>query len=303
MYNELTFGCDPEVFATYNKDGKDFVISPAMLERFSGLEKLSDQKDRDKNEIEKHPYYLYNDRYSYMMDGVAFELTTYEIFDNPHRMNSLIRESLQELESYLNNFNWEGNPISLYKKPVVNVEPEIYLPHLKDRSIYQGFIFGCDPDRDGILTNYVCETFDIADHLYRYGGGHFHIGSVNPDHVKIMHEFQIPFVQLLAILVGNVSIANSEYPEEEKLRVFHYGKPGRYRPQKWGLEYRTPSNSWIENESTLEQMMENAKLAFYYLNNPKEGRNVISDYLENTIKAITTCDQELASDILKNFGA
>lgn len=300
--NELTFGCDPEIFPAYKKDGKDFVISPAMLEKYSGLEKFYGVDLRSKTEKVKHPFYLKNNEYSWMMDGVAMELTTYEYFQNAERMHSLIQESIAELESLVAKLNWAGEKLSVNKKPVIYIDPEIYLPELEDENIYQGFIFGCDPDKDGIIQDYKCETFDIRDHQYRYGGGHFHIGSKNPDHVEIMHNLQIPFVQLLAILVGNVSIANSEYPEEEKLRVFHYGKPGRYRPQKWGLEYRTPSNSWIENKSTIESMMENAKRAFYYLNNPNEGREIIANYLGKTVEAITTADQELAKEILKSIG-
>jgi len=61
----MKFGTDPEVFSVV----ENMAVSPAILEKFSGLKYLHQDK------MEKHPVYLENNFYSWMQDGVAWELT------------------------------------------------------------------------------------------------------------------------------------------------------------------------------------------------------------------------------------
>lgn len=295
---KLTFGTDPEVFSVINPGEKSLVISPALLEKFSGLEVLEENDNRLPEEKIKHPFYIKNSHYSWMMDGVAFEATI-SPSKKPNEMFDKLTGAIYILQEKLNDLSFQGNPLLLSKKPVVNINPEMYLPYLDEEKIYQGFIFGCDPDEDAIITEYKCETLNVEEHLYRYGGGHFHIGSEDSEIVESMKEIYHPFLRLLAILVGNVSIAFSNYPEEEKMRAETYGKPGRFRFQNWGIEYRSPSNSWISDFRTLNLMFEGAEKAVYFLQNPDEGIPLINKYLEPTINAIQTGNSELSKEILQ----
>src|SRR4030067_1952253 len=254
----LTIGFDPEVFSTYTKTKYDYVISPAMLEKLKFISPVIDDI--------KHPIYIKEDLFSWMGDGVAWELTTYKYFFEPEEIYLFLKESLNCLEKFLNKIP----NIKLYKKPVVRIDKKLYEPYLEDIKVHMGFIFGCDEDFDPIITNYKAKEFNVENHKLRYGGGHIHFGDENSENLNYMHYNLIPFVQLLSIFVGNVNIAESIYPEEEKLRGFHYGKPGRYRHQSWGIEYRSPSNSWIENISAIEKIVRGGNLAFEYLKNPQE---------------------------------
>lgn len=285
--NHLTFGADPEVFATIN----NMAVSPALLKKYGVIEKIGGDT--------KHPIFFRQDgEFSWMMDGVAFETTLLVPHHSAESLHRALKNSIIFLEERLNNLSLKDQKISVFKKPAVKIDPAMYLNQLDDPEIYQGFIFGCDKDWDAIETLYEGETFEVFTHKWRYGGGHFHVGSEDADVIESMHNLIVPLIQLMAIFVGNVSIANSKFPKEEKKRVFHYGNPGRYRPQKWGIEFRSPSNSWIEDLKTTEEMCDGAYLAMYYLENQNKGVEILKHFLPPTIKAITTCDQNLAREIL-----
>lgn len=286
MKTNLTFGADPEVFLV-GKDNK--VLSPAYLEMFYGLVPVKDDY--------KHPIYIDKENYSWMMDGVAFELTLKKPFQNPVEMYSVISESLEELNNFANKLN-----LFLYTKPVVDIEPKTYLEHLMNEKMHQGFIFGCDPDKDAFLgEKYVCDELDVKTHLFRYGGGHFHCGSADEKERELIREYIIPFIQLMAVNIGNLVISNSKYPELEKLRAKYYGMPGRYRLQPHGSEYRSPSNYWITKLDLIKDMFEGAKYSFYLLNHPEEGQKFLQKYSVDTVNAIMNVDVELARKTLNEI--
>lgn len=292
----LTFGTDPEVFAVQYNNKKPFVISPALLEKFSDLEPIKDARKRP--ERIKHPFYIKNDEFTWMMDGVAFEVTFNDPFTDSVKMNKVINTSLTEIEKLLKTLSYKDKELQLYTRPVVNINPEEYIEYLGDESIFQGFIFGCDKDFDAINPEYNCEILDVENHLYRYGGGHFHVGSTNVEEKELMQDNILHLIQLFAIHIGNWCIFKSPYPFEEKLRAFHYGNPGRFRPQEWGVEYRTPSNSWMSDLDTLEGMMEGARKSIQLLKNPSDGKKVIDKFLKRTIECIESADQEIAESII-----
>ncbi len=293
---DLKFGLDPEVFSTVLINNEEFVISPALLEKDSNLKPVI------KDKTNKHPIYIKEKDFSWMQDGCAWESTYYKIFKNAKEIHETVNDSLNCLQEFMKNLTWMNMGLNLYKKPVVKIKPDMYLPFLEDIKIYQGFIFGCDPDYDAIDTNYNCETKDVFTHLFRYGGGHFHISG--------MEQFKNNYLQaikLLALTVGNFCILNSPYPELEKQRATTYGRPGRFRPQKYpngdfGIEYRTPSNSWISlSENKMEELIFWANKGCEYLLLPDNGNELINELLSPTINAIINADKKLSENILNNL--
>jgi hypothetical protein len=288
----LMFGCDPEYFSTVN--GK--AISPAMVEKFSGIEVL------ETDLAEKHPVYIKNNEFSWMQDGVAWELTIRHPIKTAKEMYTILNNSLECLEEYFSKLKYKGDNLNLFKQPVVEINPEEYYPYLEENKIHQGFIFGCDPDRDAIVPNYRCKEIDVFTHLYRYGGGHIHISGAEE-----LQKFILIAVKLLAITVGNFCIYNSPFPDAEKQRATTYGRPGRFRPQHYpngekGVEYRSPSNSWTSfPEEKIEELFDWANKAVYYLQNPDIGTKIIRENLDNTVSAITNANQNLAKSILENL--
>ena len=275
---DLTFGTDPEVFASYEKNGLDYVEPPAF---FRYELKVPHKPDK------KHPIFIERDNIVIMEDGAAFEYTvpptkgSKSFFDNISLANRM-------LSDWLGKYNYK-----IYKKPVINYEVDKFIN--KPEEYQLALIFGCDPDEDAIEVGYQCTTIDAKLHPFRYGGGHFHIGSFDSEISEFIKFYHRPFIQLLAITVGTIVVAHSKYPDLERQRALLYGRPGRFRNDKpWGIEYRTPSNSWIDNSNTINDMLYRARLAFNFLQNPIKGKKLIADRLDSAVQAIRTADKTLA---------
>ena len=280
----LTYGTDPEFFSCVNGNA----ISPALLQVESGIKQIGGNI--------KHPIYIDNPDFYWMGDGAAWETGFKKPFSSAKELHKALAESLEVLEEYLSKVSWQGSKLELVKKPVVSIEPEIYMDYLmrENELVTQGFIFGCDKDEDAIIENYQCKTIDVTTHPYRYSGGHWHIGVEN---VEFIHSIIIPFIQLQAILLGNVGISQSKYLELEKIRANTYGTPGRFRPQKWGTEYRALSNSWCEDLETVELLVEGSEKAYELLLNPEKAKPIIAEFLPKTIKSISDLDQAVCRSI------
>ncbi len=280
--SNLTFGTDPEVAAVYYKDGIEYV-QPAPYFRIE----LGAVTEKPKS---KHPIHINRFGIQVIEDGAAFEFIVPPTRDFD-QMYDDIQFGLSELSALLHKYD---HCISV--APTLDYEIERFLD--KDDDYKQCLMFGCDPDKDAILKNYVCDVIDAMRHPYRYFGGHFQIGCSDARGRRLIQTHYVPFIKLCSIFIGNSVMASSSKTELEKIRAKLYGQPGRYRIQPWGIEYRTPSNSWITNRVTMAKMFRGAEIAFRLLQNPKEGKVVIKDYLTETITALGTANAELSRDIL-----
>lgn len=287
----LKYGTDPEFFTVIKKDDKFVVISPALLEKFSGLKFLRQDGE------EKHPIYIDTEDYHWMMDGVAWELGLKRPQYNPMDLLKIVRTSLGHLEEFISRIKFCGADLFLYKKPVVDIDPDLYVPYLAENKITQGFIFGCDKDYDADDENYECKTLDVLKFLHRFGGGHLHTSGS-----EYFEQFPKPAIKFMTCTVGNFVIKNSPYPEMEKQRGEIYGRPCRFRPQQYpngdiGVEYRTPSNSWVSmSTDKIEEL-------FYWVNRSVEFLenrriDILDNYFEMSKEAIINANRELADDIL-----
>jgi hypothetical protein len=309
----ITVGSDPEVALVIQAPMEDenhvpyrktVVVSPALLEMTGALVNMNDDPEDTRSDAEKlkHPYFLKTAEYMWQMDGVAMELTYRKPYRNVMDLGDVFKAALSDLRQRgLKKKSYKGQYIRAIAQPVVSILPEMYTPLLDDEKVYQGFIFGCDPDEDAILPDYVCSTVDVSTHPYRYFGGHIHIGHMDDDISNAFKKLVRPFVRLLACTVGVYCIAHTSNPEEERLRALQYGRPGRFRTQKWGLEYRTPSVSWLNLPNYELYGLDNAiRSAVYYLMNPSIGKKVIDDCLDASIDAIQTADRGTAMRVVRN---
>lgn len=286
MSYDLTYGTDPEYFIVENIDGKEWGVPvPHFLENL-GVPEIGYDESR------KHPVLLKEDNFKVIMDGIAAEFTVPPVKNAKDFYNN-ISSGLESLTKLANSFGY-----GVSTKPTVYYDFNKYFNPESELLAWCG-VFGCDPDRDAILENYTSPEVNVKTHIYRYGGGHFHISDNN----VLIQEYPIPFIKLLAIFCGNFSIANSPYPDLEKLRMFKYGQPGRFRLQKYpdgniGVEYRSPSNTWTTDLNIIEGMMEYAQKAYDYLNNPPVAIKTIQTFLDLTVEAIQEVDVDKANYIL-----
>lgn len=101
--------------------------------------------------------------------------------------------------------------------------------------------FGCAPDFDayagGAATNRVTpgELRRAEGGAWRFAGGHVHLGgyeSAVPEHV---------IAQFCDVFLGLPSVALDKQGPRRSL----YGQAGRFRPTRYGIEYRSLSNFWV----------------------------------------------------------
>ncbi len=292
MIRKYGLGNDPEVFCL--ADGE--IISPALLELFSGLQYIR------QDEQEKHPVYIENEEFYWMQDGAAFETGNKKPFFDPTIGYKNSQNALQTLREFLSDYKFNDQELEVVAKPVAPINPERYIRLLDITKVYQGFIFGCDKDWDGIIPDYKCVTIDVTTHPWRYGGGHLHFSTEGEES---LYKYANIAVKFLALTAGNFCVIHTKYRQEDIQRVSTYGRPGRYRPQKYpggwfGVEYRSPSNSWLNySEDEFCEMYEWGirGLEFFF-----DGRNdLIDKFLPQTINAITNSNPELAAEILDNL--
>lgn len=100
------------------------------------------------------------------------------------------------------------------------------------------FEVGCDPFRTAYNDKGIAfSADDLGD--FRYASGHTHIGYANSDIAKnkeIVQNFDFFYLSFLEKLL-----------EESKKRQSTYGTAGALRHKPYGVEYRTPSNLWVND--------------------------------------------------------
>lgn len=147
--------------------------------------------------------------------------------------------------------------VEAVKKGRTMVLKELQLRHGTKYGLYQGShsykftaaqlasrqaqTIGCEPDFDAYEGGKVRNN-PPAPGLTRNCGGHVHLGG----------DFKCPdFVAgLFAELFIGIRGGCFALPSDP--RSAWYGKPGLYRPKPYGIEYRTPNNTWSTDSYKME---------------------------------------------------
>lgn len=286
--SEIQFGTDPEVFAV--EPGTTNLVPPEYAIKALGMNPI--RIDYTEAGV-RHPIFADNGDFVIHGDGALFEFTIKPETSMVELYKNFVRakDSLSEL--------LDKHGLEVLHSPIANFDVKRYFEEMDDESIRTSVIAGCDPDLDAIDSYYESKVRDLTGWEFRGAGGHIH---VQPNYDKL-HDNILPAIRLMAIFAGNAYIYNSKDLKSEKLRQRVFGKPGRYRFQtysngKQGMEYRTPSNSWLHDEESALFMESAVRSAIEHLKNPKKGVEVIEDYLDRTIQAITTVNRSVAKEVL-----
>lgn len=116
--------------------------------------------------------------------------------------------------------------------------------------------FGCDPDFNA-WTGEKNPSPQCDDMQLRSCGGHIHVGYDNPN-----QQNQLALIRAMDVFLG---VPSSLLDKDEQRRKL-YGKPGAFRPKKYGAEYRTLSNFWIASKELQEWAYEQTMKAVSFLN-------------------------------------
>ncbi len=238
-----TLGGDPEFFVAVKKDGTILNSDRFFPGKHSPIEvgECSDPKKNSK---------LY-------FDGIQAELAP---------GYSTCRETLAyNLRTVLQRaFEKIGPENEIVLKPAVKMKKSIL-----DIADPEARIFGCMPDFNAYTRSVNTPEMDASSHMYRYAGGHIHLGvsleyAAKGSPEKKMVEDQekhLEIIKALDLLVSLVTLP-LDNADGSSHRRSKYGKAGCFRPTPYGVEYRTPSCWWLKSPATLSLVYGMARLAW-----------------------------------------
>lgn len=223
---KLTLGSDPEFFFT--KNGEPFPVC--------GL--IGGTKDEPK----ETPF-----------GGILEDNTQAEIVHPP--VNVYATDGLKQwLEVLNNNLDYVS-----YLATTVGME----LDRIRSSYRFDGEVldhfgkqarqFGCVPDYNAYTGRR--NPSPSAESNLRTNAGHVHLGY---DCDQDDFDAKCEFVKYLDHVVGRWCVAN----DPDLTRMIRYGQAGAFRPKPYGLEYRVPSNFWLQNDDNMTRMFELCKQAY-----------------------------------------
>lgn len=138
-------------------------------------------------------------------------------------------------------------------------------------------IFGCEPDFNAYTLSQNTPEMDASEHLYRYAGGHMHLG-ISSAYLDKGGEFDlakseeghIRAVKFFDLMITIPTMRLDNDPGS-KMRRSKYGKAGCFRPTPYGIEYRTPSCWWLKSPLLVSLSYGLARLAWTALLNKLDG--------------------------------
>jgi len=135
------------------------------------------------------------------------------------------------------------------------IEPQVPFDLKWAKRDKQLAVFGCDPDKSAWGEKRALDKIDVPNHPWRYAGAHIHFGLPSPP-----NEVEaVRIIRGLDYTVGLISVVVSG--DRDLRRRAIYGRPGIYRIQPHGIEYRTPSNLILGNPELYRFTLEVGKMA------------------------------------------
>jgi len=135
----------------------------------------------------------------------------------------------------------------------------------------QARIFGCDPDFNAWEGGMPNPRPERVENL-RSCGGHIHLGILS------IGEFDMK--RMVRLMDKHVGTYCAEICGDDRRREI-YGKAGAYRPKPYGLEYRTPSISWVKSEKTIKKVFELIELCVEDYNNGFDAEDEVRVIINN----------------------
>lgn len=230
---DFTIGADPELFLIDYKT-KRFVIPPETL--------VTGTKDK-KQEL----CVLEEGTAEFHLDGFALEINTPPVLFKTAKFPRVINDCIVALKNKVEKHNKEfGTTFSLRAVPYAKFDRSV----TSDPKILE---IGCSPALYSKLNGSIYSVQNyVSDPYRRFAGGHIHIGW--GDEKDPTDEFHIYECMLITRFLGR-SVYFSDLSNAERIRRSSlYGISSSFRPTKYGVEWRGPSNFWLSSPYNIRLM-------------------------------------------------
>lgn len=127
-------------------------------------------------------------------------------------------------------------------KPDIDYDPE-YFASLPEKTLE----LGCDPDYDARTGHQNKIPNPIG--TMRTGSGHIHVGWTEKADVT-SRSHQLDCREIVKSLQHSLGVYLHYFEEKGSRRPKMYGGPNAFRYKPYGVEYRTPSNVWLNYPET-----------------------------------------------------
>lgn len=235
---ELTVGCDPELFLK-SKDSGEFVPSFYVMEG-----------------TKQNPTKITKEGHSIQCDNVMVEYgippckTVEEFIEHNLLVQDYIRDKVAE-----------PNNLEVVISPAVRFNEF----NLKDEKAQH---MGCDPDYNAFEGGKPNPIVRATSNL-RTGAGHIHLGYKDFNFCTSRE-----LIKILDLFIG-VPLVLME-PENDRKTM--YGKAGAFRYQSWGVEYRGPSNYIFSSPELMKWAFEQVQNAINWYNNNSKNLYTLDNY-------------------------
>lgn len=259
---KILVGCDPELFVQ-NADGK-FVAPYKMI-----------PGNKDKPHPVPHG--------AVQVDGMAVEFNI-----DPASTLKEWQTNINEVRNDLAHMIPAGH--SLACVPTADFDPDYWNSLPKE-----ALEIGCIPDFN-VYTGMENPRPDAQGQFFRSAAGHIHIGWTKDKDTKDVDHLAdcIEVAKQMDFYVGVPSLVWDSDPRRRLL----YGKAGSVRIKPYGLEYRTPSNTWLNSAATIDFVYKATMAAVTDL---FEGIAFRTKFNDNWAKAYIDANKKVTRDTTYNL--
>lgn len=210
------------------------------------------------------------------VDGMALEFNI-----NPAASRQEFVNNVKSVRAQLDAMVLGGRVVAA---PVARFDPDYF-----KQQPAESLELGCDPDYNAwiMAPNMPPE----GDQPFRTAAGHIHTGWTSGEDV-LDFDFFMKCGEIIRHLDNTVGLWTVVQDPDSHERRSMYGRAGSFRPKPYGVEYRVPSNFWVD--SCPGEMYDQVMSAM----NQYDNGNVLDN--EEVVDIINNSDTQAAEELLAN---
>jgi hypothetical protein len=267
-------GTDPEVFLLSKNTGK--FVSASVYANTKGTKEFPERLSGGG---------------AVQIDGMALEFNTDPV-DTKEDFVNAVSDVMNKLKSMHHGFKLRAVPTCYFEDDVWSSTP------------VESLELGCNPDFDawdgGCVNPPPEDTME-----FRTGAGHIHVGWLDGDKrfsSEDMACFDVEHMSTCVERVKQLDCSLGQFcaaEDEDTDRYQLYGAPGAFRPKVYGLEYRSPSNWWLNSREYMGKVFD---LTMKAMKDFDEGILYESILPHNPVDVMLKHDKERAKENLAYVG-